>query len=339
MNIVKLVAKTQSPDSILYRVIPAQAADAAASATRADSMLKALNGGASVAEVAKKAGVPSDSMWVTPQQFESPQLAGENLKFVQTLLSSPLKQFTIMEMQGMKVLVQVLDRKAMKTKYNAAVVKVPVDFSRATYDAAVSKMNRFLAANRTLADLEKNAAKEGYRVVEQTNFQTSDRNIGADGMYNPGVRGSKVAVKWVFDEAKVGEISGLYQVGEANNHLLVVGLAKVNDEGYYAWDDKQVKDYLTALVKSEKKAAIAAQKYAGVKTIAQAKAKGAIVENLENVTFAGLANVYLTLHSLALSPLLRRVLPLLSCWVLLVLTSLASLIARISLLRSLTLRP
>ncbi|MGO8077645.1 hypothetical protein AB9F41_34945, partial [Rhizobium leguminosarum] len=88
-------------------------------------------------------GVPSDSMWVTPQQFESPQLAGENLKFVQTLLSSPLKQFTIMEMQGMKVLVQVLDRKAMKTKYNAAVVKVPVDFSRATYDAAVSKMNRF----------------------------------------------------------------------------------------------------------------------------------------------------------------------------------------------------
>ena len=264
MNIVKLVAKTQSPDSILYRVIPAQAADAAASATRADSMLKALNGGASVAEVAK---------------------------FVQTLLSSPLKQFTIMDMQGMKVLVQVLDRKAMKTKYNAAVVKVPVDFSRATYDAAVSKMNRFLAANRTLADLEKNAAKEGYRVVEQTNFQTSDRNIGADGMYNPGVRGSKVAVKWVFDEAKPGEISGLYQVGEANNHLLVVGLSKVNDEGYYAWDDKQVKDYLTAIVKSEKKAAVAAQKYAGVKTIAEAKAKGAIVENLENVTFAGLANV------------------------------------------------
>ena len=126
MNIVKLVAKTQSPDSILYRVIPAQAADAAASATRADSMLKALNGGASVAEVAKKVGVPSDSMWVTPQQFESPQLSGDNLKFVQTLLSSPLKQFTIMDMQGMKVLVQVLDRKAMKTKYNAAVVKVPV---------------------------------------------------------------------------------------------------------------------------------------------------------------------------------------------------------------------
>ena len=111
-----------------------------------------------------------------------------------------------METQGMKVVLQVLDRKAMKTKYNAAVVKVPVDFSKATYDAAVSKMNRFLAANHTLADLVKNAPKEGYRVVDQNNFTTSDRNIGADGMYNPGVRGSKDAVKWVFDEAKEGEV-------------------------------------------------------------------------------------------------------------------------------------
>ena len=88
-------------------------------------------------------------------------------------------------------------------------------------------------------------------------------------MYNPGVRGSKEAVKWVFDVANEGEVSPLYQVGEANNHLLVVGLSKVNDEGYYAWDSKQVKEYLTAIVKSEKKAEIAAQKYAGVKSIAE----------------------------------------------------------------------
>ena len=287
INIVKLVNKSQSPDSILYRAIPVQAADATAATTRADSMLKALNSGASFAEVAKKAGVPSDSVWITAQQFESPQLSGGDLKFVQTLLSAPLKQYAVMETQGMKVVLQVLDRKAMKTKYNAAVVKVPVDFSKATYDAAVSKMNRFLAANHTLADLEKNAAKEGYRVVDQNNFTTSDRNIGADGMYNPGVRGSKDAVKWVFDEAKEGEVSSLYQVGEANNHLLVVGLSKVNDDDYYAWDSKEVKEYLTLLVKRDKLAQMAEQKYAGIKSVAQAKAKGAVVENVENLTFAG----------------------------------------------------
>ncbi len=286
INIVKLVNKSQSPDSILYRAIPVQAADATAATTRADSMLKALNSGASFAELAKKAGVPSDSVWITAQQFENPQLSGDNLAFVKSLLNAPLKQYAVMEMQGMKVVLQVLDRKAIKTKYTAAVVKVPVDFSKATYDAAVSKMNRFLAANHTLTDLVKNAPKEGYRVADQENFVTSAHNIGAEG-YNPGVRGSKEAVKWVFDEAKEGEVSSLYQVGEANNHLLVVALSKVNDGNYLTLDNKEVKNYLTLIVKRDKLAEIATQKYAGIKSVAQAKAKGAIVENVENLTFAG----------------------------------------------------
>lgn len=290
-NIVKLVAKTEAPDSVLYRVLPIGAADPTAAATRADSALKALKGGANVKDVAKNLGVTTDSMWVTAQQVESPQLSGDNLKFVQELYKLPLKEYTTIDVQGQKVIIQVLDRKAFKTKYNAAVVKVPANFSKATYDAAVSKMNRFLAANHTLADLVKNAAKAGYRVVDQNNFMTSDRYIGAEGQYNPGVIGSKEAVKWVFDEAKEGEISGLFQVGDANNHLLVVGLSKVNDGGYYAWDSKEVKEYLTALVKSEKKGEIAAKKLAGVKTIAQAKQKGAIVDNVENVTFAGQTTV------------------------------------------------
>ena len=286
INIVKLVNKSQSPDSILYRALPVQAADATAATTRADSMLKALNSGASFAELAKKAGVPSDSVWITAQQFENPQLSGDNLAFVKSLLNAPLKQYAVMEMQGMKVVLQVLDRKAIKTKYTAAVVKVPVDFSKATYDAAVSKMNRFLAANHTLADLVKNAPKEGYRVADQENFVTSAHNIGAEG-YNPGVRGSKEAVKWVFDEAKEGDVSSLYQVGEANNHLLVVALSKVNDGNYLTLDNKEVKNYLTLIVKRDKLAEIANQKYAGIKSVAQAKAKGAIVENVENLTFAG----------------------------------------------------
>lgn len=286
INIVKLVNKSQSPDSILYRALPVQAADATAATTRADSMLKALNSGASFAELAKKAGVPSDSVWITAQQFENPQLSGDNLAFVKSLLNAPLKQYAVMEMQGMKVVLQVLDRKAIKTKYTAAVVKVPVDFSKATYDAAVSKMNRFLAANHTLADLVKNAPKEGYRVADQENFVTSAHNIGAEG-YNPGVRGSKEAVKWVFDEAKEGDVSSLYQVGEANNHLLVVALSKVNDGNYLTLDNKEVKNYLTLIVKRDKLAEIATQKYTGIKSVAQAKAKGAIVENVENLTFAG----------------------------------------------------
>ena len=37
------------------------------------------------------------------------------------------------------------------------------------------------------------------------------------------------------------------------------------------YDNKQVKDYLTSIVKSEKKGALAAQKWAGVKSVEAAQ--------------------------------------------------------------------
>lgn len=291
MNIVKVISKTQAPDSILYRALPVQAADAKALATRADSIVKALNGGAKYADIAKKMGVPSDSSWISAAQFESTDITAENAKFVKALYNAPTNAYTTLDINGAKIILQVLDRKAFTTKYVAAVVKIPVDFSKVTYDAAVSKFNRFLAANRTLADIEKNAAKEGYQLTEQEGFAAANRYIGANGQYNPGVMGSKDAVRWVFDTAEEGDLSPLYQVGEANNHLLVVGLSKVHKKGYLAWDNNRVKDFLTSVVKSEKKAELAAKKLEGVKTIEAAKAKGAVVDSLTEVSFSSYAVV------------------------------------------------
>lgn len=289
MNIVKLIAKTQAPDSVLYRALPVQAANTTAMAARADSIVKALNGGSKFADVAKKIGVPSDSMWVTAQQLESTDISAENAKFVRALYDTPLNSYTTLELNGVKVVLQVMERKAMKTKLTAAVVKVPVDFSKATYEAAVSKFNRFLAANRSLADLEKNAAKEGYQLVEQNRFTSSFPTIGA-GM-GPGVAGSKEAIRWVFDTAEEGEVSPLYQVGKANDHLLVVALSRVHDGGYLGLDNKEVKEFVTAVAKSQKKGEVAAKRLEGVKTIEQAKAKGAIVDQLTEVSLNSYAMV------------------------------------------------
>lgn len=286
MNVVKLIAKTQAPDSILYRALPVQAADQKTAEVRTDSILKALNGGAKYADIAKKLGAPSDSSWIAAQQFESLNVTPENATFIKALYNAPAKAYTSFDINGTKIILQVLERKAYTTKYVAAVAKVPVDFSKATYETAISKFNRFLAANRTLADIVKNAPKEGYQVVDQDKFSVAARNIGASG-YFPGVAGSKEAVRWAFDTADENEISPLYEVGEANNHLLVVGLSKVHKKGYFPWDDKDVKEFLTAVVKSRKKGELAAAKLSGVKTIAQAKAKGAVVDSLNGVSFSG----------------------------------------------------
>ena len=279
-NVVKLISKVQAPDSVAYRALSVQATEAG----RADSILKALNGGAKFEDVAKKMGMRSDTTWINTAQVTADQLTPETAKFVNELYNAPLNAYKVVDVQEAKVVLQVVNRKAMKTKYLAAVVKVPINFSKATYDAAVSNMNRFLASCHDLASFEKQAPKSGYQVLSADAFSASAGLIGASG-YNPGIRGSKEAVKWAFDDAKEGQVSPLYEVGEANNHLLVVALSKVYKKGYLPYDNKQVKDYLTAIVKSEKKGELAAKKWGGIKSIEAAKAKGAIVDSLNNVTF------------------------------------------------------
>ncbi len=58
------------------------------------------------------------------------QLTPENAKFLRALYDAPLNAYHVIDMEGLKVVLQVVNRKAMKTKYVAAVVKVPIDFSR-----------------------------------------------------------------------------------------------------------------------------------------------------------------------------------------------------------------
>ena len=48
----------------------------------------------------------------------------------------------------------------------------------------------------------------------------SEHNIG-------GVRGTKEALRWAFDKAKPGDVSGLYECG-VSDHLMVVGLVAVS---------------------------------------------------------------------------------------------------------------
>lgn len=85
INTLKLVAKTQAPDSILYRQIAAIAATPEARKAQADSILKALNSGAKFAELAKKYGQPTDSAWITSNQYEQFGMPEESAMYLRTL--------------------------------------------------------------------------------------------------------------------------------------------------------------------------------------------------------------------------------------------------------------
>ena len=171
-------------------------------------------------------------------------------------------------------MIQVTDRKAMVDKYDVAVVKHTIDFSKATYSDAYNKFSQYVSENKTIEDLEKNAAKFGYQVQERKDMYNSEHNVA-------GLRATREAMKWIFD-AKENQVSPLYECG-SNDNLLVVALTKIHPVGYRALD--AVKDMVKQEVVRDKKFEQIKQKLAGVADIAAAQAKGARVDSVNQITF------------------------------------------------------
>lgn len=278
LNLVKLVAKRELPDSIQFRAIQVGGATAAEAATHADSILNAIKAGADFEVVAKKYGQTGEKTWMTTRQYQNaPSLDKDTKNYIEnlnTMATGELKNLTLA--QGNLVL-QVVDRKAMTTKYVAAVVKKNITFTKDTYSAAYNKFSSFVSANLTADELLKNAAKSGYTVQERKDVTTAEH-------YLAGIHSTRDAMRWLF-EAKKGAVSSLYECGD-NDHLLIVVLNNINPIGYRSLEDAQVKEYIKAEVIKDKKAEQLLAKAKTVKSVADAKAKGATVAPVAQVTFA-----------------------------------------------------
>ena len=275
-NVVKLVNKTMLPDSVEYRQIQVGGETAEAARKTADSIYTALQGGADFEAIAKKYGQTGAKQWMTSAMYERAQTIDADTKnYIQTLNNLEAGQLKNLEFSQGNIVMQVTARKAFVAKYDVAVVKHTIDFSKSTYSEAYNKFSQFVSENNTIEGLEKNAQKFGFRVQERQDLYNSEHNV-------VGVRSTREAMKWIF-EAKAGQVSPLYECGN-NDHLLVIGLTNIHPVGYR--DMESVKEQLKQEVIRDKKFDKAAEKLAGVKDIAGAKAKGAVVDTVRQITFS-----------------------------------------------------
>ena len=286
LNIIRVLSKAQLADSIQFRQINIAAATPDEARAKADSIQKALAGGADFDALAKRYGQTGEKVWFTGQQYEmAPSMNQDNRTFVNALLNGEVNATQNLALTQGNIILQVLDKKAFTTKTTAAVIKKVVDFSKATRSNAYNKFSEFVAKSSTVADLEKNAPKSGYQVQSLNDISTAEHYVG-------GIPGTRDALKWLF-EAKQGEVSPLYECGN-NDHLLVIALTAVHPQGYRSWDDAQVKEILKREVIKDKKAEKLMAKLKGVNSIAAAQAKGAKVSSVNQITFAAPAFVQAT---------------------------------------------
>ena len=275
LNVVKLIAKTQAPDSIEYRQIQVTGATLEAIRKTADSITTALKAGANFEELAKKYGQEGQSQWLTSAMYEnSTNMDEESKNYLASIQNLGVNEVKNLEFSQGNIVMQVLNRKAFVDKYDVAIVKHTIDFSKGTYSDAYNKFSQYVSENKTLADLEKNAEKFGFKVQERKDMFNSEHNV-------VGLRSTREAMKWLFD-AKEGAVSPLYECGN-NDHLLVLALTKIHNVGYR--DLESVKEMLKTEVLNDKKFEQIKAKYANVKSLADAQKAGAKVDSVNQVTF------------------------------------------------------
>ena len=286
LNVIRVFSKAQLPDSVQFRQISVGAATPDEARAKADSIQKALAGGADFEALAKRYGQTGEKTWFTGQQYEmAPTMSVDNRTFVNALLNGEVNATQNLALAQGNVILQVLDKKAFTTKTTAAIIKKPIDFSKDTRSNSYNKFSEFVAKSSSVAELEKNASKSGYRVQSLNDLSTAEHYVG-------GIHGTHDALKWLFS-AKQGEISPLYECGD-NDHLLVVALTAVHPQGYRPWDDAQVKEVLKREVMKDKKAEMLMAKLKGVNSIAAAQSKGAKVSTVNQITFSAPAFVQAT---------------------------------------------
>ena len=277
LNVIKLVGKTQLPDSVEYRQIQVGGETAEAARKTADSIYTALKGGADFEALAKKYGQTGAKQWMTSAMYERAQTIDADTKaYIETLNTLGAGELKNLEFSQGNIVLQVTARKAMVNKFDVAVVKHTIDFSKQTYSDAYNKFSQYVSENNNIEGLEKNAQKFGFHVQERQDLYNSEHTVA-------GVRSTREAMKWIFD-AKAGQVSPLYECGN-NDHLLVIALTAIHPVGYRDLDGT-VKEQVRQEVIRDKKFAKAAEKLAGVKDIAAAKAKGAVVDTVRQITFS-----------------------------------------------------
>ena len=273
-NVVKLFSKENVADSIEFRMISLMGMQSAKAT--ADSIMKSISAGVAFDSIAKKYNQRGEKTWMTSNEYESaPTLTADNKAIYTALLKAPVNEVKDLELSQGHIILQITQRKGNVEKFNVAIVKRAIDFSNETYNETYNKFSQFVSESQDIEGLQAKCADYGY-VVMDGQVTNADHTIA-------NMRSSHQHIMWLCTEAEEGHMSNVFDRCGDNDRLMVVGLSKLTPKGYAA--QSTVEATLKQEVLRDKKFAKLSEKLAGVKSVAEAQAKGARLDSISHITF------------------------------------------------------
>ena len=99
--------------------------------------------------IAKRYGQDSTTTWFTGAMYEQAStMSQDNRAYIEALLNGAVGSTQNIELTQGNVVIQVLNRKAMKSKAVAAVIKKEIRFSDNTYSKAYNRFSQFVTQSQ-----------------------------------------------------------------------------------------------------------------------------------------------------------------------------------------------
>lgn len=271
VSAVKMMPDSVKASHILLKVDPA---NKAAVMAKADSIKKALQGGAdfkmlsdaySTDEGAKSKG--GDLGWFQPGMMVA--------EFNDACFNGNKGDYTIVETQFGVHIIHIVDQGKASRQIRVAYIDKKVEPSSKTYQGVYTKANEFAARNTTAEAYDKAVADQKLTSIKEPNVMENARQVGP-------LENSRELVRWAFTN-ELGTVSKAYEFG---SRFVIAKLVDRKEKGYGTIE--QVKDQLTVEVRRDKKAAMLKEKMAkgGNNIDAIATAVTQVVQTADNVSFA-----------------------------------------------------
>ena len=177
----------------------------------------------------------------------------------ESLYNSNGSYVVLQEMDGGTVLGTVTKTSAPVEVVEYEVAEYEIHPSENTLAAARQKLEKFVATNNTASKFVKNAKAANYNPIDITLSPSSPAVPNQMGGLYPD---SRALVRWVIMDGKDGEVSKVYQTKDAANPKLYVAAVIDTYKEYVPWNNKKVKEELTAQVRREKAGKAMAAQYA-----------------------------------------------------------------------------
>lgn len=239
-KVAKLISSKMLPDSVKARhiLIPSANGNTESAKQKADSIKKAIDGGADFAVLAKQ--FSSDN---------SKDKGGDLGYFDSKTMVKPFSDACFFGKKGDRMVVEtqfgvhiieIVDQKNFTTQVQVGIIDRTIEPSSTTTRTLYAKATNILSTVKNPKDFENIKLNNGInkRVAE---------NIGQNDRFVAGLENPRELIRWAF-KAEQDEISPLFEVG---NKYVFARLTQVKDKGFTALE--YVKKEIESIVRKEKK--------------------------------------------------------------------------------------